>query len=478
MALFDQIYQRATSATARKADPPRQPVRLTGSPDEKWKIPGGETAERQATLYANLNAIQVAVANVAESFATTPFRVAALRAEAERGIVNHPFELLLRRPNPDQSRFELLRDTVAWYKITGSCTWWLNRPTPDAPPEEIWIIPTPMIVPIPDGYGSVRGYRYTPGPGVPPLLLDRGEVVYFKTFNPLSRYAGLSAVQALAVDSTADLAAQRYNAAFYDKDNAKPAGMLMFADDVPEPAWKRLHADMEQQTGGTKGKRMMLLRNVGAGGVQYVMTQMSRQDMEYLAGRTYTAEQIYARLAPGLASILAVNATEANSTAGKDTFRELAIYPLHVAVAEKIVNDLLPIYGEDLTGAFDDVRRVDTQVELAARTAYERTHTVDEVRAKYDGDGPIGDARGALLPAQAANLAPPSEPGPALGDVALLAAQKAHERRQWRTKALKAQAAGRNVDVAFTPEHLGDDEAMEIRAALRRGDVGAAFDGR
>jgi hypothetical protein len=185
--------------------------------------------------------------------------------------------------------------------------------------------------------------------------------------------------------------------------------------------------------------------------------------MGYLEQRTFTKEQIYDMFAPGLSSILSVNATEANSTAGKDTFLSMCVYPQHIAVSEKIDADVLPAYGDNLDGEFEDVRRVDTAQELREQEAYERTHTIDEVRAKYYGDKPLppGARTVGQVPAPAAPEQPPTEES-------IAAAGKALDRRRWRDKAAKALVANRPLDVPFDPEFLSDDEAMQIRAGLKR----------
>ena len=94
------------------------------------------------------------------------------------------------------------------------------------------------------------------------------------------------------------------------------------------------------------------------------------------------------------------SATEANAKTGKATFSEFAIWPMHNAFAEKITNDLLPLYGENLIGAFDDVRVKDRVLELQEMAQYALTHTVEEVRRKYWKDDPLGDDRDKLLPSQ------------------------------------------------------------------------------
>ena len=332
-------------------------------------------------------------------------------------------------------------DTSAWIDVCGDAYWWCNRVGESL--EELWLVPPGQMAPIPDGAGGVSGYWYDPGNG-DLMGVPAEEIVHFKTFNPLSRYVGLSAAAGLALAANADLAAQRSRLSFFDRDAAKPKGILAFADNIDEDRWRRLQEDMKDQTGGTKSGRMMLLRNVGPGGVQWIMTHISQADMQFLESRTFTKEEIFARVAPGMASILAVNATEANATAGLGTFLTFAVYPRQVAIAQKMSLTLL---REGEVAEFDEVR----PQALAAQKA----------------------ERDAQIAVERAAMAPPPEPQPD----ALTQAQKAHERRQWRAKALKAHAAGRSADVPFTPEYLGDDEAMQIRAALRRGDVAGAFGG-
>ncbi|MEM5774739.1 MAG: phage minor head protein, partial [Anaerolineaceae bacterium] len=94
-------------------------------------------------------------------------------------------------------------------------------------------------------------------------------------------------------------------------------------------------------------------------------------------------------------------------------FLEFAVWPELCALAEKVTNDVLPDYGANLRGAFEDVRLKDKQFELQEQQEYAKTHTIDEIRKKYYSDDPIGDERGDLLPAQVAatvSIPQPTEP--------------------------------------------------------------------
>lgn len=464
MSILDNILARTT---ATKAAAPTYPDWMrAGTRNEEWRIPDMGRVEKQAELYAKLSWLQIAVNIVAQTAAGAALNVLRRQDENKKPIANHPFELLLAQPNPLQSRFELLEATFSWRKVAGNCYWFLNRPNAESEPSEIWIIPAHQVQPVPDGNSFIRGYLYDVGDGKP-IPLEPWEVCHFKSWNPLSKYVGLSLIESLAIDAAADIAAQKYKANFYGKDNAKAQGILAFKDYIEEGKWLRLRSDYAEQHGGVKNKSLMMLRGAGDG-VNYIQTQMSSADMEYLSQRTFTKEQIFNLVAPGLASILAVNATEANSTAGKDTFLSMAVYPQHVAVAEKISNDILPAYGTNLLAEFEDVRRVDTDVELREQEMYARFHTVDEVREKYYGDGPMPEP-----PPQAQ----PTTPQPDM----LTQAGKALDRQRWQSKAFKSVAGGRGAEVVFTPDYLDEDEAMEIRAALKRArnadDIRAAFKG-
>lgn len=367
---------------------------------EKFSVPDGRLAATHAELYQRLSWVQIAVGHVARAAALTAFSVRERDGEKLRDIPNHAFERLLQAPNPLHSRFELLESLFSYRKLTGNGYWWLNRAGPAAPIYEMWPIPAHKIVPVPDENMFLKGYLYYPdGVTVPSsgYPLEVWEVLHVKTFHPLNTYVGLSPIEALATVAVGDMKMQEWSTNFFGKENAKVQGILAFADPISDPEWKKMKSQVEEQS-GTKRKSMMMLRSVGKGGVEWVATAMSQKDMEFLASRQFNKEEIYDIFAPGLASMLAINSTEANSVTGKATFMELAVYPEQVAVAEKITNDILiPVHGEDTVGSFDDVRATDRELELKEQEAALKVMTVDEVREKYYELKPLADNRGTQL---------------------------------------------------------------------------------
>ncbi len=410
MTILDRIAGRLGYAKAQPAI--GAPIAAAGVASQ-FTIPDGQLAETQSELYQRLSWVYSAVTIVAETAAGQSFNVKRRQGEKLNDIANHPFELRLARPNPNQSRFELLVATFAYRQLTGNAYWWLNRANEAGEPAEIWVIPSHQIKPVPDGKMFLQGYLYDPGNGADPQMLPPWQIVHFKKFHPRSWFVGLSPIESLAVVAMGDMQAQKWNTNVFGKDNAKLPGALAFADPVTDPIWERMKSDIKAQWGGTNRMGPMLLRNVGKGGVEWITMALSQKDMEFLAGRAFTKEEIFGVFAPGLASMLAINATEANSTAGKATFLEMSVWPALSAVAEKVTNDLLSAYSDDLVGEFDDPRATDRDMELREQETYAKVHTVDEIRAKFYEDSPLGDNRGGLLPAQIGPTTPgPNEPEP------------------------------------------------------------------
>ena len=257
-----------------------------------------------------------------------------------------------------------------------------------------------MIKPVPDGRMYLKGYEYDSGTGGRPILLPPWQIVHFKTFNPFSRFVGMSPIEAAANQAVADLKRAEWDANLFAKENAKLPGALAFSDMVRDGPWEKMKKEIRQNWGGTKRGGPLMLRGVGQGGVKWVQMALSQSDMEFLESRRFARDEIYGLFAPGLASILEVNATEANALAAKETYLEYAVWPALVTIAEKITQKILPLYGKGQIAKFEDVRKTDRAVILKELEAYERTHTVDEVRVEKYGDAPLKDERGNMFPIQ------------------------------------------------------------------------------
>lgn len=392
MSILDSLAARLGYAKAPKQAAEVPGILLSEAGAYKWNMPSAMVAEKQAMLYAQLTWIATAIDWVAELGSAGKFCVKKTGTlldsdEDDEEIPNHPFELLLRRPNPMQSGGEFLRDALAWYKTTGNLYVFKNAVDENTPPDEIWTVPSTMLEPIPDGRSYISGYRFMV-PGKSDEIIPIWQIMHLKTWNPLNPFIGLSAVQSLALDAYGDLAQQKWNVKLFDKDNGKLPIVLAFKHMIGDPQWKEIQRQRDEEWGGSNRPGVMLLRGV-EDTMQLLQAGASQKEMDFLAGRNFTKEEIYGKLAPGLASILAVNATEANAIAGKSTLIEFGVWPLLDKLAQKFVNDMLPIYGDGLVGEFEDMRQTNRVLDLQEQAEYAKYHTINEIRAEYYQEEPM-----------------------------------------------------------------------------------------
>ena len=413
MSFIDKLFPGRVALRQLKALGEERPPEFiaTRARNMRYNLPDYTLAENQQRLYQMVSWIHVAVKTVANGCALQPFNVLKRTGEETEQIYNHDFEVLLRRPNELQTRYEFLFATSAYLQLTGNAYWWLNRVAKSGPPSELYILPTHLLRPILGGtYGTVDYYEWDDGSGTP-YNIPPTDICHFKYFHPNNMFTGMGQVEPVAIAAEKDFHAQKYDMNFFASDKGKPDAILGIKGRASRADLEALRRDLENA-----GRGLAVLENTEQ--LAYIQLALNYLDMEFLQGRQFTKEEIYAVFAPGLASVLDVNATEANSRAGQETLTERAIYPQLVAIEEGVTNRVLPLYGDNLHGEFEDPRRPDRLLELQELAAYAETHTVDEIRQKHYGDDPIGDERGELLIAQIGQALsmpgdePPSQPIP------------------------------------------------------------------
>lgn len=458
---------------------------------EQWNIPDPVVYRNQAELYRLVPAVVTAFDMIGKLGAPQKYKVKQLEAdEEETEINNHELEQLLNEPNPLDSGLELRKATIIGKGLAGNFFWWLNKPSPDAPPVEIWAIPQDRIKPVPDERLYLRGYLYDPGwgqgggfdnhpdVGIP---LETWEVVHFKRYNPFNPFIGLSILEALAMTGRGDISAREWNTRYFGQNNARLEGMLLFADPINEPDWIKLQRQFKD---AAAKREQMMLRGVGKGGVEWKQAAATRKDMDFLAGLQDNKETIYDVIAPGLASMLAINANVANSETGERIFRNFTVWPELEEISDKIEQKLLPLYGENLRGEFEDVRITDRMLEMKEQETYALTHTIDEIRAEYYQQDPIGDERGKLLVAEIKSKASPfGQPNPVNADTNNAQAQEPlkaeylEEMGKYRRYALKRIGKDLKFASDIIPSEQLENIAAKLKGCATEKQVNQVFDG-
>lgn len=402
---FGYIKWRPASVIHRIESPE---LALNGAP-----LPATDPAWGQSAQYAGVYAaspwVYVAVNRIAEAAALVPFAVYARPragevASPEAGEVaqpDHPFVRLLQRPNPLMSRFELIESTVGSLEIHGNAYWFLAG-QPGGAPQELWPLRPDRVQIVPDPVRGVRGYVYTvDGRDIP---LDAAEVVHFRRWHPANDYYGLSALEAARLAVESDRAMADWNRRYFSEGYAVPAGIVAIRDRVNDADFERIKREWRASYGGRERKTAFLR---GAS-VEWQSVGLSQNDMDFLNARRFNREEIFQIFGIPV-GMFSENATEANALVGERVFIERTLWPKLVRIAEKLSTDLLPFYGAGLTGRFEDIRPQDRSSTFEELRLAKGVLTVDELRARYFGLGPLPPA-----PQQASD--PDDAPAPPVND--------------------------------------------------------------
>ena len=414
-------------------------------------------AAKYAGVYMGSPWVYVAVNRIAEAAALVPFQVYAratspgagaptspARGAATGGEIaqpDHPFDQLLRRPNPFMSRFELIEQTVGNLEIHGNAYWFLAG-EPGGTPQELWPLRPDRVSIVPDAQRGVRGYVYeVDGRQIP---LDAAEVVHFRRWHPSNDYYGLSALEAARLAVESDRAMSDWNRRYFGEGMAVPAGIVAIRDRVNDADFERLKREWRASYGGRERKTAFLR---GAA-VEWHNVGLSQHDMDFLNARRFNREEIFQIFGIPV-GMFSENATEANALVGERVFIERTLWPKLVRIAEKISTDLLPFYGAGLSGRFDDIRPQDKSAMFEEIRVARGILTVDEIRARYFQLGPIPQP----TPSDAGEVTSPDvgEVAPEEGTEAIIAQGSTED-----VAAESARAVMPETDIPARPPNSGN----------------------
>ena len=365
---------------------------------EGWNRRADEAlAMRTSWVYSDINMI-------ARECSQARLNVLQDKGEEVEEITNHPFEILMRQPNPFMTRSFLMQYTVGWLKLDGNSYWYL-MPGLDGV-AEIWPLPADKVEPKPskergkylDGYVyRASGRQWT----IPPEF-----IAHFRQWNYVNIYKGMSDIQAMQLAIKGDEAMQQWNYNFFGKKNAIPTTVMSLPQDTPPGDFELIKDEIISEFGGTK-RRTMVTR---AGDITVATIGLSQKDLDFLAGREFNREEID-RVYGIPAAVWAKDATRANAMAADKTLKDKTIWPLLVYLSEEItLQVMIPYYGEALLAAFEDIRPEDRGLRVAEAKTYGPALTVNEYRTEYLKAPPLEDERGESLMAELLKGPAMSEP--------------------------------------------------------------------
>ena len=310
---------------------------------------GGWNRSEYGDYYATSTSVYAAIRVRADALSRPPVVVYSRGADGQRLPVppDHPAARLLERVNRWYTRSDLWRATEIYLNLWGSAFWMLDRDAHGN--RELWPLRPDRMSVVPDRDEYVRGFVYHGRNRM--LALTPEEVVWFRYFNPLEEYAGLSPVapSRMAVDMGRD--GLRFNRNFL-RNSAQPDFVILANEQLNDSEVEDFYRRWEARFRGPANAR----RPAVASFVRDIKTLgLSHREMDFIQGLRWSLEEVsraYGVPRPLLSDL--ERATFSNVNAAERFFWRNTMVPEMTFLAEQVTRRLFPLLGyEGLELEFD-----------------------------------------------------------------------------------------------------------------------------
>jgi HK97 family phage portal protein len=179
-----------------------------------------------------------------------------------------PLYDLFRKPKEFTSRFDLWKETAAWWSIEGECFWWFGPDYSGGIPKSIYVLnPRRMRCegdcqePLPSIHrGTNRRWFYQSHLNSIPIFDD--EIIHFRDWNPYNQVRGINPLIPLALELEQDYFANKANSQLL-KNNAVPQGILKTDQSIRPEEADALERRWESKYGAVRAGRKIAVLGKG-----------------------------------------------------------------------------------------------------------------------------------------------------------------------------------------------------------------------
>jgi HK97 family phage portal protein len=266
---------------------------------------------------------------------------------------------LFRRPNPALSRFDLWKETAAWWHIEGEAFWWFGPDYAGGLPTEIYVLNPRKLQHEGEGLGGLqnnfktntRRWFYYAGAERIPILAD--ELVHFRDWNPWNSVRGVNPLVSLALELEQDYYANKANSQLL-KNNAIPQGILKTEQTLRSEEADQLERRWESKYGAVKAGRKIAVLGKGTSFEPLIFTPEVVKLFELKRWNLYTILAKYG-IPPRVANIN----DKSTSLSGKDTseqhsaFWKYTLIPILRQFEQILESQFFMRFGLSEIGVFD-----------------------------------------------------------------------------------------------------------------------------
>jgi len=311
---------------------------------------------------------------IAQEFSAGKFEVQQRDGEQVVPVTNHPFELLLRKPNEYIDLTFLWQYTIMWMQLRGNGYWFLAPETgnPDSI-VEIWPIASDRLAPVPDPLKLIKAYAYrTNQGGLKPI--DPRYIVHFRYPNPFSLIDGLPPLSAALLPMETEVGTGTFQKDTYVSGRGVPHSVIMLNEDMNDRDFAATSAMIREDF--EKERKIIIARG---NDLKVATVGLSQREMNLVGQRSFTRDELDTVFL-GVA-LHKDGAGEGELRQLDKMFKEKTIHPLHELIAGQItVQALHRYYGEEFLATFEDIRTQDRALNVQERNVYWRVKKLNEAR--------------------------------------------------------------------------------------------------
>lgn len=281
-----------------------------------------------------------AVNKIAQPVADIDLRLYRKHGDRVEEVKQHASLDLLHKVNNSMTFYDLVELYEIYMLLTGEAFWWLIRDKKGNIVEIYpWLRPDRMFV-VPSKEKFIEGYIYSVPGTNERIPFDAKDIIHFKKVNPLNPYRGLSPVKAAEYAIATDLEASKYNWRFF-KNDAKPSAILKVEGTLTDEQFQRLKERWEAEHRGENQHKIAIL----SGGMSYEPIAVSQRDMEFLAQRKFSRDEILSIFR--VPRLITEETTRASAEASYYQFMRDTILPEMKKFCNYLNEFFLPNYGDD-----------------------------------------------------------------------------------------------------------------------------------
>lgn len=200
--------------------------------------------------------------------------------------VDHPVQRLIDRPNGSWSRAELVRAIESNMLLWGSAFIGVEKDD-SGRPAELWPLRSDRVRVMPDSKKYVRGFVFEHAGDRVAYLPE--EMVWFRQYNPLEEFAGLSAVAPARLSVDMGFEAQRFNRNFF-ANSATPGDLAITSDVTPtDEEVSAFYSRWDSRFKGSGRSHRPILLGRGMDAKRLGLTQ---RDMEFSKALEWSIEEV------------------------------------------------------------------------------------------------------------------------------------------------------------------------------------------